>query len=348
MSKVFGRYHPAHPYNAILDMWEKDTDPKQRALAINIRCDHRVSHERERSFDSETGRPRTDSALARALVDYYQDRIHRTDKPDFVKEKINRENIVFSRNRFLDALTLGRTARARAGAPARNVRLASVLDLNGLRIPFQWASPQRRPAWQSLFAGLSGWAHGTNFDAWLDGRLGSSTDAEKDEFITLTLQVLDAYRRKHPFHPTWATSWNAFERHIAEGPNRWVQMVGAPRLSGRWQIVLKYAVGETGTLARPTQLDGGDFVFHFPSPPFMSPEKGGVVMDLRIAPPPNTLRPEFVHKQIQFTELHWRAGGRLLGQTTSYKNNLVEQRLLHYQLLRQKYYGVRSWMPQPI
>jgi hypothetical protein len=232
--------------------------------------------------------------------------------------------------------------------PAKNVKLASVLDLNGLLLPFQWGAAQRRPAWRSLFEGSSGWARGTSFGGWLDTLLKSSTDAQKDEFIALALQVLDAYRRKHPFHPTWATSWSAFERHIAEGPSRWVQMVGVPRVSGRWQIVLKYTVGETGVLARPTQLDGGDFVFHFPSPPFLPPEEGGRVMDLRITPPPTTLRPEFVHKQIQFTEVHWRAAGCLLGQTSSYSNDLVAQRSHHYQLLCQKHHGVRSWMPQPI
>jgi hypothetical protein len=109
-------------------------------------------------------------------------------------------------------------------------------------------------------------------------------------------------------------------------------------LPGHWYIALTYTVAEAGTIARPTQLDGGWYEYHFPSPKEAPLEFGGHLMDLRLPPVAIALLPEYIHKQIEHPSKHWHDTGRLLGQTSaSHGSALFEMRRAHQKLLASTY-----------
>src|SRR6185369_4434410 len=97
------------------------------------------------------------------------------------------------------------------------------------------------------------------------------------------------------------STWSGLKPQVKDGPNRWCQMLGVHKSTVTWVILLTYTIAEAGTIARPTQLDGGWYGFHFPSPYLAPVTRGGHPMDLRINPRAQYLLPEFVHRQITHT-----------------------------------------------
>jgi hypothetical protein len=172
-----------------------------------------------------------------------------------------------------------------------------------------------------------------------------------ERFVECVLRAMNEHRIEHPFQPTWATAWSAFLPHEMAGPDRWAQALGLCKVDyPRWFVLLRYRVREAGTLVRPTQLDAGWGVYHFPSPPQARLETGGKCMDLNIAGAGNPLLPEFIHKQIEHTMEHWLGTGQRIGRTTRPINgNLAALRRAHYSKLCATYGpGVSAWMPECI
>jgi hypothetical protein len=336
MPPVFGRYLPdPHPYDgALMGMWSATVE--ERAVAINLMYDHRVSEDRERAFDGFVKKPCTASSLRRALKDYFEEKVRWRKLPHYVYNGVNADNLLNGQPGVRPLIK-------------PDSRLIRVLDLNGLRDVFQWAQiePKYRGRWGTAFDRFPrGVANDREVMDFLDEKMGRSVG----DFVKIVLDVLDKHRlEKKPFQPTWATMWVAFKDHLSEGPDRWHQILGMDKPGPRWLVLLRYTVHEAGTVARPTQLDSGWYQFHFPSPPAASLSMGGHPMDLGASA--TTLLPEYIHKQIRHPPEHWTAlAPNNFGRTTAPPlPTLSEERKIHHELLVHHYGpSVYSWMNSPI
>jgi len=343
MPPVFGRNLPdPHPYDvAISSMLSKTVG--ERAMAINLMSDYRVSAERERAFDSYVRRPCTDFLLRSALKDYFETQVRPRKRPDYVYNYLNGNNIL---NGYAYARPIIKP----------DVQLVRVLDLNGLKHVFQWAQTEGRRSYPARW--------GSTFDTFprdvandravmdfLDRRMGRRTVGD---FVRTVLDVLSVHStlEKKPFQPTWATTWTAFREHITGGANRWLEVIGISKRIPCWLILLKYTVREAGTVVRPTQLDGGWYQFHFPSPPRALLSRGGHPMDLRTSPRAVKLLPEYIHKQIHHPIEHWTniTPDSNYGRSSALvSTSLSKQRQAHYGLLASTYgSSILRWMKRAI
>lgn len=342
MPPVFGRstLNP-HPYDYGLDLLMPKSSG-DRAMAINIRCDHRVSVERERQFDAFISSPCDDLVLQRAIIEYHNRRVRERKRPDYVYDSLNGLNILNGRSH---------------GRPQikSSLELVRALDLNGLRYLFSWAqtfgNKKHLGRWGKTFDSFPrNPADDSAVLAFLDSQMRSSS-VEKFLKVVLDLLNVSLLAEKRPFQPTWATTWKQFGRYVKEGPERWAELLGVNKPYPCWLVLLKYTVREAGTVARPTQLDGGWYMFHFPSPPSLPVSRGGHPMDLRTVPLPGGLLPEYIHKQIPHSLSHWKSVGPLnYGRiNVPFSSSLREQRINHHYLLIKRYGGsVVSWMNSPI
>jgi len=331
--QVFGRVQPRdYPLANALNNLSASDDVLDRALACNMKHDHRVSREREEHFLRLTGSPATADQLLRSFRDYFEERIRTRRAPDYVYRQVNDTNIL-----------------TRSGKPTRNyvskdTELARVLDLSGLSAVFLWG----RTHGHTEFRNYSGrMPNAERANAFLNWKLLDVPGKRRDAMIRAILEVLNAHQRKYPYQPVWATTWTSMENLQACSPDRWLQVMGIQRGTvRRWIIVLRYTVREVGTLVRPTQLDAGTCGFHFPSPPQAMKWRGGHPMDLQYNPRPSHLRPEFIHRMIAHTPEHWYSTGRMLGRTsTASPFDLGPQRSAHHDLLCRRYgMGVKAWM----
>lgn len=341
MLPVFGRVPPApHEYEIALAEWLVSSIPEDRAMARNIMYDQRVSEAREHVFHLFGGEPQTARDLYNAIKAYRTKKIQPSkrpnDLPDFLNEELNSENL-------LDRVsTLGHQQIR------KDVSLVRVLDLNGLAIPvLQWAAQQKRWREFERFP----YRKPKHIGAWLNEKLEFAGHTEEDKsrlrtpFIEVMLEVMNAYRQVASYQPTWTISWESFKPCIPEGPERWLELTGVCRDDfPHWLILLRYTVGEAGTLVRPTQLDAGWLPQHFPSPP----SADGHPMDLRISPLPSVLSPEYIHEQIDHDIMHWDDAGRRCAMTQrDVRGSLGDQRRAHHKLLA-RIYGksqICYWMP---
>lgn len=340
MPQIFNRNVPSHALEKALDDLELSGDPRKVAVAINLRHDHRVSLARDQSFSAFCGTMSAGSELWNLLDSYHKERVQPLHDPDFVSFDLNRENILIG-HYYLEHPLLH-----------KDFKLACVLDLNGLYTLFLWGSHNRtrNPTWLRVFKDFPN----PKFETWLDGKL-SASPAEQENLIAVTFDVLNSYRREvGPYQPSWVTGWDAFRyRVIPDDASGWVKALGVNKPENRWLIVLKYEVAEAGTLARPTQLDGGNYEWHFPSPaPLPPPQGGGHPMELRI--PVSTLLPEYVHQQLREYQIrHWHAAGKLIARTKEHwcmASDVSRLRKEHHSLLCRHYgrVGITAWMPTVI
>ncbi|HEV7892633.1 MAG TPA: hypothetical protein VGP08_18615 [Pyrinomonadaceae bacterium] len=356
-STVFGRPYSvnpaaAHPYEGALAAWQRSGDVTKMALACNIRHDHRVSPERENQFDNFCHQPRTAGDLEQAIYDYFSKKIRTRRYPHFVYHELNAQNIIHGHGKLAQKLAEN---LLQDSSPVLNkdVLLLRVLDLNGLIRPYRSLLNVRRrkPGWKDTLGSyysiprkLTPKQEQAWVDVWLKEMLDHADEPRRERFVEAVLDLLCSVRHRTAFQPTWATTLEAFEPHaLTQGgepnPDRWVQLMGMGRNPpGHWLIALAYTVGEAGTLVRPTQLDGGWYEYHFPSPARLPLESGGLAMDLRLDPAPSILLPEYIHKEIEHTPQHWNDAERLLGQTSEWQpSNLVKTRRIHQRLLASLY-----------
>lgn len=342
MPPVFGRYFPdPHPYEEALALMHAKT-VEERAVAVNLRYDHRVSEERERAFDAFVRHPCTDYDLRRALKAYFEKKVRERRLPHYVYSDLNYNNLLNGQPGVRPQIK-------------PDTRLVRVLDLNGLKGVFLWAQNEKkyRGAWGRTF---DRFPTDIGNDAAVMDFLDEKMESRSAEgFVKTVLDVLSAHRsEKKPYQPVWVTTWMAFKDYVAEGPDRWHQVLGMHKPTPCWLVLLRYTVREAGTIARPTQLDGGWYQFHFPSPPRDAPlSVGGHPMDLRTSPPSSSLLPEYVHKQTRHRPEHWTdlaPKHKNYGRTTAPASPaLADQRQTHHRLLIQTYgAGVRTWMSSAI
>lgn len=332
---VFGRNSKPHPYDAAIDEWLHSAEPEERAMARNLMHDHRISKAREQEFDRLVDRPCNTVNLQRAIKKYFEKKVRTRTLPDYVYKRVNANNLLTGKDEILPYIH-------------KDVKLVRVLDLNGLRRVFQWAKSKRR--WGESFEKFPRRPNDATIAKWLDEKLQGSIENQIERFVGTVLDVMNDYRREHPYQPTWATTWTAFEPYLEDEPDRWLQVLGMAKVPPRWLILLKYTVREAGTIARPTQLDAGWYAYHFPSPPQAPLGVGGHPMDLRISRKLRCLLPEYIHKQISHPLEHWKDVGSRIGRATAPNlEALAEQRKVHHELLTTRYgKEVCNWMPSPI
>jgi hypothetical protein len=342
-SSVFGRSSVAHQYDRALLDWQHSGNVARMAMACNIRHDHRVSREREDQFDDFCRQPRSANDLEQAISNYFLTKVRTRRYPHFVYNEINGCNLISGHPKLAQLLHKDRM-------------LLRLIDLNGLVVPYRSLLDKRfrRQSWTTAFEAYykiprnllkeeeQSWV-----DAWLTGILDHGNDGRRREFVVAVLALLRKLHDASAFQPTWATTLDAFEPHALTpdgkpNPDRWVQVMGMGRNPPRhWYIALAYTVAEAGTLARPTQLDGGWYEYHFPSPDSTPPEFGGFAMDLRLTPASSVLLPEYIHKEIGHNENHWYNAGALLGRSSDWRSsNLTETRRMHQRHLSLAYRSV--------
>jgi hypothetical protein len=346
MSKIFNSDDStlSSIYDAALNVWETSNDEEKKAMSANLRYDHRVTSTREllfREFFHRLG------DLKGALDEYSRTNVHLTAEPDFCEPWC--DNLLVDLNTGFGCDTFGET-----------IELVTVVSLNGLARSLKdmpASAVSALPDWRALMdndtqasdRSLSGTYVADRFDTWLDNNLFGKSNGEVEEFISNIFEVLN-YRlvieRKH-YNPVWVTTWPLFDQTSNFESDRWNEVVGVPRYSPTWQIVLKYPLSKVSCLYRPSQLDGGFYPQHFPSPPQAQMTSGGFTMDLASDGTP--LLNEFIHVQIELDIAYWIAAGRLIGKTRTTTHNLLQARTVHYDKLAAEFGSepISDWMPCP-
>ena len=335
MLTIFGRFLNSHPLDSALADWENSSEVDKQAMAWNLRADHRVSESREKAFlIRHFHNPPNAHDLRRALDRHRKDVIGPAKLPEYVFAKLNKNNLVTGHHEAKNLIN-------------KDVELVNILDLNGLFKPFKWYRSEKLKRYLEI--DYSAVLKQSRFDTWLNKKLYRQPVNTTENFVELCLEVLASYRdRCGPYQPTWASTWKDFEDLKDEGADCWVQKFGMAKWTPRWQVALRYSVAEAGTLVRPTQIDCGYYAYHFSSPPQATLSRGGHPMSLcsSIAP---KLVPEYIHKQIHHTLGHWIKGGRLIGQTQSFPEDLMKLRTSHYDLCEREYgRQLKRWMPRPV
>lgn len=331
---LFGRPLAAgDPLGSELRCWlSRKARHELRAVACNLMFDERVSLERENALRTYFAVARDspfEGRLQTAIREYHRERIRTAPDPEFLDAAANSENL--------------------AGRRYDGIELARILNLNGLAAVFSAARgsidsfedfPRQidKPA-------LTASAYDLEVLRWLDEHLGAP-GSNRDSVIRDVLLALNKARVEKPYQPAWATSWNDLAQVIAEGSERWCQVVGVANTGGtaRWVLVLRYRLPPGCPLVRPTILDAGYNAYHFPSP-LRRGRKTGHPMDLRCTPLPQKLRRELIHQQIDHHPDHWEAAGRLLDRTDGpLPGRLGLRRRAHLRLLTEHYKsGLQGW-----
>lgn len=336
LNQVFGRSTPSSPLLPTVQGLAGSSDVSERAVAINLACDHRVSVEREQKFVTFAGSIASTRDLRDAIVDYHTECVQTRDRPDYVYSRLNGGNLIRTRGVTRDGTVNG------------DRMLIRLLDLNGLGMVYRWgaASKARRAPWFRYLAGRgTSLVSPAQIEAWLDAQLARRSTVNV-AFIHAILALLTEYGVAYPFQPVWVSTRDDFTPHLTGGPDSWAQVFGVRKGTGRWLILLAYRARDAGTIARPTQLDGGWYDAHYPSPPNAPLGIGGHPMHLGSSVSA-TLIPEYIHRQIRVLPQYWDGVGRLVGKTVSSAPvNLEVQRLRHHTRLAVTYgSGVAAWMP---
>ncbi len=331
-----------------------------RAIAINLACDHRVSKEREAEI-TRVFNERSDRGAQRvrgALNDYFLGQIRATNDPAFLQDN---------------------NTRNEAAQMHGSTLLVTLLDLNGLRIVLNWgrmayegisATAIRRrvtvddlldrhellreggtPAHVReslrefrLFPQPNAAAH--DLSEWFDARM-NTTEGLQRAFLGRVFRVMQCHRLEGGvFNPVWVSLWKSAQRFLTQGfaGNTWQSTLGVQtREPGRWIVKLVYRKSLVGKIYHPTQLDAGDDHRHFPPPP---PQPGGHPMQLSDPPTQDPLLlDEFVHQQVDFREEHVRGAART-NAVSSFPLQIRRQK--HWSLLDAHYGGIGpDWMPAP-
>jgi hypothetical protein len=332
-------------YNQALVEWESSLDDERKSMAINLRCDHRVTAAREQQFRTYFTRH---NHLKAALDDYARRHVRFTASPDFCESWC--ENVV-----------VDTTSGDCCPDFDQDIELATVISLNGLATAIKDSYPnivEPLPEWRSLLDSETQASdpvgdltfNGDRFDHWLEENLAKKTQEQVESFLRNIFEVMN-YRltiEEKYYNPVWATTWERFQTYATEDAERWSDIVGVPRAFPTWQIVIRYPARIVRCLHRPSQLDGGYYPQHFPSPRAAKMSTGGLTMDLH----QSNDRPlnEYIHKQIKLDIRYWVDAGRLIGKTRTTPDKLSEMRQKHYAKLIEEYdeRSIAEWMPRPI
>ena len=296
MLQIFGRpysgVHPlAHALRAFLER-HAGTGSEDAPVAFNMVDDYRVPQSRENLLLKSVGTAGIGAAkLKEGFTNFFKSNIRGSQTPDFILP-VNAPNRV----------------PVRGGAEGDGLQpglsLVRLLNLTGLERVYRNHTRHASGEFNSLED------HTKDFTVWLRDKCQAG-DAELERFIAATLDMLNNDRKKHAYQPVWAARWDEFKPYLdhPEGATRWRQALGLkPDSRPCWYAVLKYKVGEVGSLFRPSQLDADWSGYHFPSPAGVPVWRGGFPMDCR----GESDRPlsEYVHQQIDHRLDHWTLAGR--------------------------------------
>lgn len=255
-----------------------DPEPSLQAIGWNLLADHRVSEERAEHFFVVTGEPSTVANLKRALDDYHRDWVCRRPDETYLSQSRNGRNFV------------------RKSSLPKGTELANALNVSGWVYRLRTKDPRI----------------GIKLESRLKDLAGPSPPADAVE--AFLMELFAAINSRRDGRPMWAARWKELVKSIDDGSCRtWNEAVGAWRRRDSWQVVLRYPLAAVPTLVRPTQLDSGYYEYHFPSPPFPRPTRGGFTMALRELAVGAALVSEWIHPPIDLHIDHWIAGGRLWG-----------------------------------
>lgn len=164
-----------------------------------------------------------------------------------------------------------------------------------------------------------------------------------------------------PRHPTWAMplqDWDELERsgHVkADQPATWQCAVGVGsslRRTGRnaYESVLllfRYALRPGVKIFRPTQLEAGDYPYHYPSPAEHPRDNGGLVMPLFVEQPEGLVR-EFVHETVMWEPGQlWRHGISTPLPWPVDRETIAPIRRRHWELVKVTYPSWRDGFYEP-
>src|SRR5436853_2404655 len=178
MCRIFDRNSTDdYVFDEVLKRWEASRSSEERALAINLRCDHRVSPERAEAFKNYFKHPYNGKALKIALNDYHRKEV-RKSPPAFQHEPI----ADYSSAYYCDGFD-------------SQGDLANILNLNYLFDVLGLAQNSDRPEWKAV----RDVPHDRgDFAGWLDRKLAgkSPESTEIEEFIYAVFALIN-YNKEH-------------------------------------------------------------------------------------------------------------------------------------------------------
>ncbi len=321
------------PLADVTDSLLSEPDHSRATMGWNLYHDRRISSQRFQQFSNrliERGiaiDDVTQATIEDDIGDYHENRVCKTDNPEFLDPSFNANNLYTSSGPLV--------------LPHGNTYLIRVFDLRKLHKVFE-AGQGSVPEFADYNRLTSKSPHRRlSHTDWLDTRLSDfkrkpefgfdQTRLQRNRFLIALLDFMNVYRKKHPFEPAWATRWSIFNAMNWHSPERWQRLVGVwPNQHDTWLLLLRYTVREVGLLVRPTQLDGGWYPPHFPVPAVTRP---GHAMETDASQPPCTPLFEYIHQQIDHTPGHLFACGRAVAESVS----LPPAQRRHLNLLEQCY-----------
>ncbi|HYP14283.1 MAG TPA: hypothetical protein VEQ63_10195 [Bryobacteraceae bacterium] len=321
-----------------LSRWESGGDYSRVALAWNLRYDHRVFQGREAEFLKYfAGAPAGTDPLSVALVEYRKQTVCLRAGSSFLRGE-NESNFVFG--------------SPRGGSEIHpNLQLGTIFDLTGCLAAMNNARLDGHPAFRAVRiedalkpedAGWNGFLY--------EHFIRQDNLAKQRSLLDDIFYAVDKYAHHRP--PTWVTYWDRLASYLTKGSIRALNALGmARRSSPRILVALRYAVRDVGNLVRPTQLDAGDFPFHYPSHPARTCPEGGTTMDCDRGAHYHSavdLIPEFIHAPTLFNSSYWINGGSWIQQSMyPAPVGLSASRAAHQRALH-SIYGLHSphWMPE--
>ena len=145
------------------------------------------------------------------------------------------------------------------------------------------------------------------------------------------------------FETMWASPLNP--QVLEQGADEWLGACGIEKKSDQWHALLVYS-SESIELYRPTILEAGWYAFHFPSPPDLPIDQGGIALDsTNLYDFSNSFPWEFIHRRIELSsaKLH------KISVTTSASECCEKLRRRHHGRLVNAFGAeTMSWMSNPI
>ena len=337
------------PLESVLADMIASGDDELRSLGWNLIHDRRIDPTRFAGFDDYLTASRMNIAcpvtMKRAVSGYHAFRIQGRMAPDFLVGDLNESNFhgrkhelpaLYGKRLLVRVLNLSRLGKLYSAAKS-----AAVLGFDDYLEPI--------PASGTSGARPSGGSGSLDVVAWLDRKLArfksdpsSCFDATRltgDSFLAALFAFLNANRRTEPFQPVWTTGWTEFSSREWQQPERWLQMLGVrtDKSQPSWLLLLRYPAREAGQVVRPTQLDGGWYPEHFPTPPSAP---CGHAMDLDHAHRDRHPLPEYIHQQMDHIPAHLVACARV---DAARPVPLPPPQRRHFRILERDYADVPTW-----
>jgi len=304
MAFVFGR-ETDRPHGALSGPATKlaaSSEPLLRAIGTNLLYDRRVSEDRADHFFAFTGKPSSAPALRDALDLYVKEWIA-VEKPELTYlAPDNSENILTNNEKFDLAHVLNLSAlcyRLSADPKVPAVDRSRLQNAYKEFLPFVADHTAKPDKLEELLNDVMGWAHRLNGN-----------------------------------RPVWGARWTQLKGYLQrEQADTWNSAVGVFRTRQTLQLVLRYSA-RGAQLARPTQIDIGQYAYHFPSPPGLDKKHGGFAMCLQdLGMSRRGIVSEYIHPPRQFCCAEWKRAGAWCGEHAGTLEDLADIGLFRTQHL---------------